>query len=375
MKLRDNNIFRFWCYVGIPLIIIILAGMNQSHYYAGLVSKFGIYIILVSSLNLVNGFSGMFSMGHAAFMAIGAYVAAFCTLTSAAKEAALPGLPKWLMHLEIPLAQLHLPMVVGMLMGGLVAMLVALVVGVCVLRMKGHYLSVATLGLIVIVRSVLDNEDEITNGARGISGLRGGYSDTFTIFIVALIVLYILYRTINSGFGRELIAIRDDYTAARSMGVKVTTHRIFAFAMSAFFAGVGGALWGHMQTVISGKFYYYDLSFLIVQISIIGGMYTLSGAVIGSLFMTIVPKILEPLEQGMVIFGTRLPEMYGLSTLILSAFLVVLIIFRRQGIAGYSDNIVKSIFSPGTYKALFDAGQYKEFWQIIISKFKRRKKV
>lgn len=374
MKLRDNNIFKFWCYVGIPLIIICLAGMNQSHYYAGLVNKFGVYIILVASLNLVNGFSGMFSMGHAAFMAIGAYVAAFCTLSPAAKAASLPGLPGWLLALDIPLSQLHLPMIVGMLAGGLAAMLVALVVGVCVLRMKGHYLSVATLGLIVIVRSVLDNADQFTNGARGISGLHGRYSNTFTIFIVAAIVLYILYRTLNSGYGRELIAIRDDYTAARSMGVKVTTHRVFAFAMSAFFAGVGGALWGHMQTVISGKFYYYDLSFLIVQISIIGGMYTLSGAVIGSLFMTIVPKVLEPLEQGLVIFGTKLPEMYGLSTLILSAFLIILIIFRRQGIAGYSDNIVKSIFSPDTYKALFDRGQYRQLGQIIVSKFKRKKK-
>lgn len=365
MRMRDSNLFRFVVYILIPLIILVIASFDQTHYYTGLVNQFGIYIILVASLNLVNGFSGMFSMGHAAFMAIGAYAAAYCTAAPNIKANFLPGLPLFIQNLRLPMA-------VGMMAGGLAAMLVAIVVGFCVLRMKGHYLSVATLGLIVIVRSVLDNADAFTNGARGLSGLPA-YANTWTIFLTALAVLYILFRIIRSGFGRELIAQRDDYTAARTTGVKVISHRIFVFALSAFFAGVGGALWGHMQSIISGKFYYYDLSFRIVQISIIGGMYTLSGSIVGSLFMVIVPKLLQPLEQGFRLFGLQLPEMYGFSNLLLSAFLVALIIVRRQGMVGFSEGIVESIFSLDTYKAPFRAAEYNRLGKAFLNLFCRKK--
>ena len=363
MRIRDNGAFRFWCFIGIPVIIIIYACFNQRGYFTGLVNTFGIYIILVASLNLVNGFSGIFSMGHAAFMAIGAYVSAFCTIAPQAKHSLLPGLPEFVKALKLPMAP-------AMIIAGLAAMLVALIVGFSVLRMKGHYLSVATLGLIIIVRSVLDNGGTWTNGARGITGLPN-YANTWTIFITALLVVYILYRTIKSGTGRELIAIRDDYTAARAMGINAAGRRILAFAMSAFFAGVGGALWGHMQSVISGKFYYYDLSFRIVQTSIIGGMYTLSGAFIGPLFMTVIPELLKPIEAGMNLFGFRLPQMFGLAKLIMSAFLIILIIFRRQGIMGYSEIIVESIFDPKTYRAAVDPGQYRELFRGLKDMIRR----
>ena len=366
MRIRDNGTFRFWCFIGIPLIIIIYACFHPRGYFTGLVNTFGIYIILVASLNLVNGFSGIFSMGHAAFMAIGAYVSAFCTLNPQIKRSFLPGMPEWIKSLQLPMSA-------AMLIAGIAAMLVALLVGFSVLRMKGHYLSVATLGLIIIVRSVLDNAGQYTNGARGITGLPN-YANTWTIFITALLVVYILHRTLKSGIGKELIAIRDDYTAARAMGINATQRRIMAFALSAFFAGIGGALWGHMQSVISGKFYYYDLSFNIVQTSIIGGMYTLSGAFIGPLFMTIIPELLQPLEAGMVLFGIKLPQMFGLSKLLMSAFLIILIIFRRQGIMGYSEIIVESIFDPRTYRAAVEPKQYGELFKSIFALFRFRRK-
>jgi branched-chain amino acid transport system permease protein len=338
-------------------MVIIYACCNQGGYYTGLINTFGIYIILVASLNLVNGFSGIFSMGHAAFMAIGAYAAAFCTLAPNSKRSFLPALPSFIQDIRLPISA-------GMLAGGIAAALVALLVGVCVLRMKGHYLSVATLGLIIIVRSVLDNADKFTNGARGITGLPN-YANTWTIYITALMVIYILYRIIGSGLGRELIAMRDDAVAARAMGISTMRHRVMAFVVSAFFAGVGGALWGHMQSVISGKFYYYDLSFRIVQTSIIGGMYTLSGAFVGPLVMIAVPEILRPAEAGFSVFGIRFPQLFGLSKLVMSFFLILLIIFRRQGIMGNSEIILKSIFSPATYRAAVNPREYRELFALI----------
>jgi branched-chain amino acid transport system permease protein len=362
MRIIDNGAFRFWCFVGLPLVLIIYACFHQGNYYTGLVNTFGIYIILVASLNLVNGFSGIFSMGHAAFMAIGAYAAAFCTLSPNIKRSFLPAMPPFIQNLKLPITA-------GMLAGGIAAALVALVVGLCVLRMKGHYLSVATLGLIIIVRSVLDNAAQFTNGARGITGLPN-YANTWTIYLTALIVIYFLHRLLGSSMGRELVAMRDDYTAARAMAVNTMARRVAAFTISAFFAGVGGVLWGHMQSVISGKFYYYDLSFKIVQTSIIGGMYTLSGAFVGPLIMIAVPELLRPLEAGFSLGGFRFPQIFGLSKLVMSGFLIVLIIFRRQGIMGSSEVIVKTIFSPDTYRAAVNPREYAALFALLREKWK-----
>ena len=371
MRLRDCDIIRFLCFILLPLFFIFYGCMNPGGYYTGLINLFGINIILVASLNLVNGFSGMFSMGHAAFMAIGAYTSALLTIPVTQKAMSMPGLPEFIKNV-------NLPFFVALIFSGLFAALVALLIGFPVLRFKGHYLSIATLGLIVIVRAVLDNEDELTNGARGITGLPD-YASTGVIFVVALIALFILYRLIKSSYGRGLIAMRDDYVAAQTLGVNLTTKKISAFCLSAFIAGVGGALWGHMQSVVSGKFFYFDQSFKIVQTSIIGGMASLSGAVPGSLVMTFLPEILSPLETGITVFGIQLPELYGASNLIMAAFLIILIIFRRQGIMGESEIIVESIFSLKTYTSIFKKSEYSKIIKTIqfkISQFgsKKRKK-
>ena len=359
MKLRDSNLFRFFVFVLIPFIIIIICGMNSTNYYAGLIHLFGINVIMVASLNLVNGFSGMFSMGHAAFMAIGAYASALLTLEASQKTVSMPGLPDWLMNLTLPFP-------IALLVGGVIASITALLIGFPVLRFKGHYLSVATIGLIVIVRAVLDNEDQWTNGARGVTGLPS-YASTWIIFTAAILCLFVLYRLLRSAYGRSLIAMRDDYVAAQTLGINLTISKISAFCISAFMAGVAGGLWGHMQSVISGKFFYIDASFKIVETSIIGGMYSLSGAVVGSLLMTFIPEFLAPLESGVVVFGIQLPELYGASNLILAALLIVIIIFRRQGIMGYSEIITESLFSAKTYTSVVRKSEYIKLCTILIN--------
>jgi len=363
MKLRDNHLFRLSVFVLFPLIVIILCGMNSTNYYAGLIHLFGINIILVASLNLVNGFSGMFSMGHAAFMAIGAYTSAVLTLSATQKSIMMPELPVWLIDLTVPFP-------IALMVGGIFASITALLIGFPVLRFKGHYLSVATIGLIVIVRAVLDNEDQLTNGARGVTGLPS-YASTWIIFIIAVLCLFILCRLLKSAYGRGLVAMRDDDTAAQTLGVNLTIKKISAFCISAFMAGVAGGLWGHMQSVISGKFFYIDASFKIVETSIIGGMYSLSGAVVGSFLMTFIPEFLAPLENGMVLFGVQFPELYGASNLIMAALLITIILFRRQGIMGYSEIITESLFSAQTYTSVMKKSEYIELCTIFINIAKR----
>lgn len=363
MRIRDNNLFRLVVFVLIPLFIIIRSGMDSDSYYTGLVNLFGINIILVASLNLVNGFSGMFSMGHAAFMAIGAYASALFTLAPEQKAVLMPALPGWL-------ASASLPFPLALIVGGVLASAAALVIGFPVLRFKGHYLSVATIGLIVIVRAVLDNEDQITNGARGVTGLPEK-SSTLVIFAAAVICLFILHRLINSAYGRGLMAMRDDYVAAQTLGINLAIKKISAFCISAFMAGVAGGLWGHMISVISGKFFYIDTSFKIVETSIIGGMFSISGAVVGSILMTFIPELLAPLETGITVFSIQLPVLYGASNLILAALLIAIIIFRRQGIMGYSEIITDSLFSKETYTCIFKKEEYISLASTIVYKIKK----
>ncbi|MBQ7242538.1 MAG: branched-chain amino acid ABC transporter permease [Firmicutes bacterium] len=367
---KDCNILRLLVFVILPLCAIVYGASHPSGYYAGLINLAGIYIILVASLNLVNGFSGMFSMGHAAFMAIGAYISAFFTLTPAQKMASTPGLPEWLINA-------NLPFVVALIIGGACAVVVALIIGYPVLRFKGHYLSIVTLGLIVIVRAVLDNEGEYTNGARGITGLPSK-ANTVVIFIIMAIVLYFLFRLIRSQYGRGLIAMRDDDVAAQTLGINLASKKLSAFCISAFITGMAGGLFGHMQSVISGKFYYFDLSFRVVQTSIIGGMFSLSGAVPGGIIMAYLPEVLAPLETGVKLFGHQLPEMYGASNLIMAIILILIIIFRRQGLMGEHEFIVESMFSKDTYTSLFKKEEYlnigRAFRDLFTGKWRKSKK-
>lgn len=365
MRYRDNPAVRFLCFVLLPLIILIYSAMNRGHYYSDLICLFGINMILATSLNLVNGFSGMFSMGHAAFMAVGAYTSALLTI-SAEQKARISGLPEWFQNFSLPFP-------LALVCAGLVAALLALLIGFPVLRLKSHYLSVATLGLIVIVRAFLDNQDEITNGARGITGLPS-YASIPAVFTVGLLLLYIMYRLVRcSPYGRGLIAMRDDDVAAQTLGVRLVTKKLSIFCLSAFAAGIGGALWGHLQTVISGQFFYFSDSFEIVEMSIIGGMGSLSGGVVGALIMTFLPELLAPLESGMVIGGIQIPELYGASNLIMAVLLILLIIFRRQGILGESEIITDSIFSGSTYTGLFKAQTWKDLAEITRTKLSGKK--
>ena len=184
-----------------------------------------------------------------------------------------------------------------------------------------------------------------------------------------------MYRLIRcSSYGRGLIAMRDDDVAAQTLGVRIVTKKISIFCLSAFAAGIGGALWGHLQTVISGQFFYFTDSFEIVEMSIIGGMYSLSGGIVGALVMTFLPEILAPLETGIMIGGFQLPELYGASNLIMAVFLILLIIFRRQGILGDSEIIVESIFSKSTYTGIFKAETYRKLVDITKAKLTGKKK-
>ncbi|MGQ9502899.1 MAG: branched-chain amino acid ABC transporter permease [Anaerolineae bacterium] len=310
-------------YLALLTGLLFLAQSLLNDYYQRVLAVVFINIILTVSLNLTNGFVGDFSLGHAAFMSIGAYLSAVLTLPPASKAGLMPQLPAWLGQLEVPF-------LAATILGGLLAALVAAVVGIPVLRLRGHYLAVATLGLMVIVRVVAINWTAVTRGAKGINGLPA-FTNLWWVFGWAVVTVYVVWRLVNSSYGRAMIAIREDATAAAARGVNVTAHRMLAFCVGAFFAGIAGALWGHLITAITPHSFSFLITFNVVVMLVVGGMGSISGSILGATVMTLVPEFLRRVETSLSLGGHPL---YGLSQIIIAVTITLVMIFRRQGLLG-----------------------------------------
>lgn len=306
--------------VGVLLLVIVLAVADQTlnNYYLRIAQLIGIYIVLTVSLNLTNGFTGDFSLGHAAFMAVGGYTGALLTMPLTSKKLQLANAPTWLQDLVVPFP-------VATVVGGVLAAAVALPVGLVVLRLRGHYLAVATIGLLIVVQGVAINWQSVTRGARGLSGLEQS-TDIWWAFGWATVTVFVVWRMAYSPFGRAMAALRDDPLAAASRGVKVFSTRLTAFVVSAFFGGVGGSLLAHQITAVSPSTYDFDVTFLIIIMLVIGGMGSVTGSVVGAVVMTIVPVVLRNIERDL--------DIVGASQLVIAAALIAFMIFRRQGLLG-----------------------------------------
>ncbi|MBQ9015221.1 MAG: branched-chain amino acid ABC transporter permease [Firmicutes bacterium] len=356
-KLTDNSLFRFVTVILIPAAILAGVQFGVSTYYATVFILFMINLILAAGLNLTNGITGIFSLGMAVFMGIGAYVSSLLSLPPEVKRVRIMDIPGWL-------ADLQMPFLFAVIIAGIVAMIVAAIVGFVILRAKGHYLAVITLGLVIVIKNLLDNITNITNGAKGISGMEQ-YSTLPVVTFTALLILFLLYRMQHSAFGRSMRALRDDESAAVSLGISYLRIRLMSFMISAFIGAVGGALWAHMMRAIAPSMFYFDETFNILEISVIGGMSTLSGAVPGALIMTFLPQVLSGFETGFSLFGLQIPQITGLSAMITSILFILVITIRKGGVIRSSEFIVSSLFDAKTWTGLGKKETYQEIGYFI----------
>ncbi|HHV63283.1 MAG TPA: branched-chain amino acid ABC transporter permease [Firmicutes bacterium] len=313
-----------WMTLAMLLLLTGMLALAQAFlnpYYLSIIEFIGIYIILTVSLNLTNGFTGLFSLGHPGFMAIGAYVATLLTFPVARKPLMLPNLPAWLAHIEIP----FLP---ALITGGIAASIAAVVIGFPVLRLRGHYLALATLGFIIIMSNLITNLRDITRGPLGINGIPAA-TTIWLVFGWAVITVYVCWRILNSSFGRALLAIREDEVAASVMGIHLTKYKLFAFVTGAFFAGIAGGLWAHLVTAITPRTFWVPMAFNLVVMVVIGGSGSITGAIIGAAVMSVLAELLRPIETTL--------GLYGLIQLITATILIVILIYRPEGIMGHNE--------------------------------------
>jgi len=301
------------------IVLAVLFGLDLvfqariiSPYYTRILMLSGISITLAVSLNLINGFTGQFSIGHAGFMAVGAYSSAFFSVNYGVRlaDSLGGGTLGWIVALTV-----------ATLVGALFAGIAGLLVGIPSLRLKGDYLAIVTLGFGQIIVVFLNNIEAI-GGARGYSGIPI-VQRFFWIFLVAVLTIVIVYNIVNSAFGRALISIRDDELAAEAMGVHTTRYKVMAFVISSAMAGAGGVLLAHFDGYLNPKSFEFIKSFEILIMIILGGLGSIVGSVIGAILLTILPESLRAFaEYRMVIY---------------SLLLIILMITRPQGLLGSSN--------------------------------------
>ncbi len=312
--------------IAVLALAVWAAETRLNPYWLQILGLLGINIILTVSLNFAAGFGGMFSLGHPAFMALGGYTAAVLTYPVALKVARLPGYPDWLQQAELP----FLP---ALLIGGVVAALAAVLVGWPVLRLRGHYLAVATLGLTVIVQVSLINLVDYTRGALGLSGVPR-LSNLWWIYGSLVVTVYVVYRLVHSRFGRALRAVRDDYIAAQMSGVHVARTRLIGFTVSAFFAGIAGGLFGHLLQILTPGRFSFNAVFVGVAMMILGGMGSITGSILGAAVMTILPQFIIPFERGGTFLGFEVPALNGLTQIVIALILIGVMLVKPTGLAG-----------------------------------------
>lgn len=315
--------------------VAILADTRFNAYRQQLVVLVLIYAMVAVALAVTSGFTGVFSLGQIGFFAIGAYVSAVMTIPPMWKdEITLPGLPPVIAKMDMSGIPPQAALLIACIAAGVVAAVVAVIVGAPLMRLSGHYVAVATMGFLIIVYTIIVNWDQVTAGSRGLSQIPN-YTTAVTAYLWCAFTVYAAWRVRNGPYGRSMIAARENLLAARGVGVNVLRTRLLAFVFGAFFTGVAGAMLGHQVGTIAPSQFYFQTTFLVITMVVLGGMGSISGAVVGAAIMTILPEYMRDLDNnGIAIGSIQTGPLYGLSQIILSIGFILVMIFRPSGLLG-----------------------------------------
>jgi branched-chain amino acid transport system permease protein len=303
----------------IALTLVILFAFNAvlprflNPYFMRVLMLCGISVVLAVSLNLINGFTGQFSIGHAGFMAVGAYTSAMFSMHIGqgwVRALTSAGLPQGVAE--------GVALLVALLAGGALAAVAGYLVGLPSLRLRGDYLAIVTLGFGEIIRVVITNVDAV-GGARGLPGIPG-WANFFWVGLAAVTVIMVAVRIANSTHGRALFAIRDDEVAAEALGVDTTSYKVMAFVLGSFFAGVAGGLFAHYNAYLHPNSFTFLKSIEIIAMVVLGGMGSISGSVLAAILLTVLPEALRSAQE--------------LRMVIYSLMLIILMITRPGGLMG-----------------------------------------
>lgn len=311
--------------VGVTLALSLIMGRAGER----IATQLCVSIAAIVSLAVFSGNSGIVSFGHAAFMGLGAYLSGILTMPAAIQASALPNLPAFLADYELGL---FASLAVVALFGAMVALLIGLPIS----RLSGASATIATLGILIIVHSVLVGTRDITRGSQTFFGVPR--VTTLEIALGAAIVFICLARLYReSRYGLMLRAVRDNEPAAIAMGIEPRRARLIAWVASGALATVAGALYGHMLGAFSPRDFYFALTFSMVAMLVVGGMLTVSGAVVGVIVVTLLQDSVRQIEGGFALGPLEVPQIFGLTTATLGIVILLVIWLRPRGLLGYRE--------------------------------------
>jgi len=332
------------------VIIVLIVAIAQNSSLDRTIIDLLIRVVFVVGLYIFIGNSGVVSFGHTAFMMIGAYATAWQDCCSMVKSFFMPALPKLMLETTVPPP-------IATVTSGLFAAMVGLLVGAAIMRLSGIGASIATFAVLVVVDVVYSNWESLTSGTSTMTGIPA-FTDHWVALVAAVAAIFVAYLYQISRFGLMLRTSREDEVAAKASGVNVVLQRLIAFVLSAFFAGLAGGLYAHFLGTITVAAFYLDLTFITLAMLVIGGMNSLSGAVIGVISISALIEVLRQLERGVDIGLTTIAVPGGTQEIGLGVAMVLILIFRQRGITGNQEitwPFSRLMYKPGGADAAFRA--------------------
>ncbi len=350
-KMKKSTLLNLAALVVLCAVILVIDLTSNSYdMIVKVLQKVCVYAIVAVSMNLLNGFTGLFSLGQAGFMLLGAYACSIFIIPVETRAMVYQFSGE-------PILTMELPLLVAILLGGLVAAFFAILIGLPVLKLKSDYLAIATLGFAEIIRTIIqwDKLGALTNGSFPLSRLKtfrtvlqGTPFEKLSLvtpyFLFALVCILVIVLVIRSTYGRAFKAIRDDEIAAEAMGIGLAKHKMLSFVISSFFAGIGGALFAIYQGSVSAAPFTSAMTYEILLIVVIGGIGSITGSVLASLlFVASSEWWLRGLDSGSFL-GLELPLFRnGFRLVVFSVIIMIFVLFFRKGIMGTKEFSVTGI--------------------------------
>ncbi len=323
-----KNLIRNIVLIVATLLFIFYAQKNFDSYTLSILNNIGIFAILALSYNLINGVAGQFSLEPNGFVAIGAYFTAIFLLPADAKVDMFA-----LVDPAPIILQMKAQFIPAVLMGGIAASIIALLLSLPVFRVRGDYLAIVTLGFGFIIRIFAINNPAYTNGAMGLNDIPSN-ANFIWIGIFTLVTFIAMIHIIYSKYGRAMKSVRDDEDAATAMGINTFKMKTYAFMTSAFFEGIGGGLLASMLTTITPDQFSFLLTFQLLIIIVLGGLGSMSGALIATILVMGGMEWLRFLDDNIILFGVDFGAHPGTRMVVFSILLIIMMLFARKGILG-----------------------------------------
>ena len=333
--MKKNKIYTLLALLAaIGLLAFLQANRSEYSYQISIMERSAIYAVVAVSMNLLTGFTGLFSLGQAGFMAIGAYVVAILTIPVENRASVY-----YVDGISPAIANLSCPFWLALILAGVVAAGIAALIGIPVLRLKSDYLAIATLGFSEIIRAVISAPqlNQITNGSYGLKNIPG-FPNLFVAFGLCALCILVMVLLINSSYGRAFKALREDEIAAQAMGLNLFRYKQLAFVISSFFTGVGGGLLAMFMRSIDSKTFSITLTYDILLIVVLGGIGSVTGSVLGAFLVTAGREWLRFFDSPLTIGGFQVPLFRsGFRMVVFSILLMVVVLFYSRGIMGSNE--------------------------------------